>query len=301
MAYLQMIIDQTNAYGGQIRDAANAGNNLSSLYDNNNPLAKQLKNVARMISGGLKTKIYVLNVDGFDTHDSQVQQGNVGLGTHTNLLKRVSDAVYAFQDDLRLLGLEQRVLGMTFSEFGRQIASNASLGTDHGDAAPLFLFGGCVRSGIYGPNPVIPNVIVNQAGLPMQVDFRDVYASVLKDWFRVEEEEIQGLFEHQVVFHNIVGACNLNTEALENKQTVSLIYPNPCVENATLKLETANEEVIISLVDLNGKVLAHLFEGHLPAAVHHIEMNIQKLPKGAYRVQIQRPKGTESLSLMKVR
>jgi uncharacterized protein (DUF1501 family) len=301
MEYLQMIIDQTNAYGGQIRDAANAGNNLSSLYDNNNPLAKQLKNVARMISGGLKTKIYVLDVGGFDTHDSQVQQGAVTLGTHTNLLKRVSDAVYAFQDDLRLLGLEQRVLGMTFSEFGRQIASNASLGTDHGDAAPLFLFGSCVRSGIYGPNPIIPNTVVNQAGLPMQVDFRDIYASVLRDWFQADEQEIQSLFEHEVVFHNIVGECNLNVEATNQREKVCMIYPNPCVENVTLKLETGDEEVGITIVDLNGRIVANIYEGHLSPAVHHIEMNIMKLPRGSYRVQIQRNTGTSSLQLLKIR
>ncbi|NBR14001.1 MAG: DUF1501 domain-containing protein, partial [Crocinitomicaceae bacterium] len=128
--FLNMIISQTNAYGGQIQDAANAGNSLSQLYDTaNNELAKQLQYVAQMISGGLKTKIYILNVSGFDTHDSQVSQTNPAQGNHANLLKKLSDAVYAFQDDMRLLGLEQRVAGMTFSEFGRQTASNASYGT----------------------------------------------------------------------------------------------------------------------------------------------------------------------------
>ena len=121
----------------------------------------RLKYIAQMISGGLKTKVYILNVNGFDTHDAQVDQNDVKEGVHANLLKRISDAVRAFQNDLQLLGLEQRVAGLTFSEFGRQIASNGSMGTDHGDAAPVLLFGACVSSGIVGANPQIPNQINN--------------------------------------------------------------------------------------------------------------------------------------------
>jgi len=146
-----------------------------------------------MISGGLQTKVYILNVNGFDTHDAQVDQNDFKEGVHANLLKRISDAVRAFQHDLQLLGLEQRVAGLTFSEFGRQIASNGSMGTDHGDAAPVLLFGACVSSGIVGANPQIPNQINNQAGLPMAIDFRDIYASILKDWFEVDMQVIQGL------------------------------------------------------------------------------------------------------------
>ena len=139
MEYLSTIIGQTNAYGSQVNDAANNGSTLSNKYDDNNPLAVQLRYVAQMISGGLQTKVYILNINGFDTHDSQVSASDVKQGNHTDLLKTVSDAIEAFQDDLALLNLEQRVAGMTYSEFGRQIASNASLGTDHGDAAPLKL------------------------------------------------------------------------------------------------------------------------------------------------------------------
>ena len=83
---------------------------------------------------------------------------------------------------------------MTYSEFGRQIAANASFGSDHGDAAPLFLFGSCINSGITGPNPYISNIIQEQAGIPMQIDFRNVYASVLKDWFGVPAQDVQAIF-----------------------------------------------------------------------------------------------------------
>ncbi|NCA21872.1 MAG: DUF1501 domain-containing protein [Crocinitomicaceae bacterium] len=299
--FLNMIISQTNAYGGQIQDAANAGNSLSQLYDTaNNELAKQLQYVAQMISGGLKTKIYILNVSGFDTHDSQVSQTNPAQGNHANLLKKLSDAVYAFQDDMRLLGLEQRVAGMTFSEFGRQTASNASYGTDHGDAAPLFLFGGCISSAIYGPNPVISTEIIPQEGLPMQVDFRDVYASLLRDWFLADEAEIQSLFEHQVVFHNLIGACNLGINENKGTKTTTLIYPNPTTESATLKLDSNAEKVHISIYDLNGRKVLEVFEGTLTPATHHIPLQIGDLKNGSYRVIVRKNDAEESLQLIKI-
>ena len=150
-------------------------------------------------------KVYVLNINGFDTHDSQVSGTSTTQGAHADLIKRLSDAINAFQDDLSLLGLEDRVAGMTFSEFGRQIASNASLGTDHGDAAPLFLFGTCLDFSIIGPNPVIEDTIVSQLGIPMQIDFRDIYASILRDWFGVPSTEIQPLFEHTVNYYSLLG------------------------------------------------------------------------------------------------
>src|SRR5690606_33177448 len=123
--------------------AAEKGANLSTLYADNNQLAQQLKTVALLISGGLKTKVYVVRIGGFDTHANQVQDGGPTTGQHANLLELLSDAIHAFHDDLKRLGVDKRVIGMTFSEFGRQIAANNSLGTDHGTAAPLFLFGSC--------------------------------------------------------------------------------------------------------------------------------------------------------------
>ncbi|PHR46378.1 MAG: hypothetical protein COA32_11020 [Fluviicola sp.] len=303
MEYLTGIIAQTNQYGDQINDAANAGNTLSSLYDSNNPLAEQLKNVALMISGGLETKVYILNVNGFDTHDNQILGSDTTLGTHANLMKQVSDAIYAFQDDLKLLGLEKRVAGMTFSEFGRQIASNASEGTDHGDAAPLFLFGDCLETSLYGPNPTIPAQVSNQAGLPMMIDFRDVYASLLRYWFGVEDATVQSMFEHSVTYHNIIGGCNLSTDE-QNSMTESLssiVYPNPCGDKATLKVNGEGGNVKIEIYDMQGRMMKSVFEGKLTLATHHIPMELDGLENGTYSVKIQQPNGVESVQLIKMR
>jgi len=104
---------------------------------------------------------------------------------------KISDAIKAFMDDLKGLGIEDRVMGMTFSEFGRRTKSNGSLGTDHGAAAPLFVFGKNVRPGIIGNNPTLPtNATVND-NIPYQYDFRSIYASVLKQWFCVNATDLQ--------------------------------------------------------------------------------------------------------------
>ena len=300
MEYLAGIISQTNQYGAQISSAANAGNSLSSLYDPQNPLAKQLKNVALMISGGLKTKVYILNVNGYDTHDNQVLETDTTLGAHADLIKRVSDAVYAFQDDINQLGLEKRVVGMTFSEFGRQIASNASVGTDHGDAAPLFLFGDCLNQSIYGPNPEVPDIVVNQAGLPMQIDFRDIYASILRFWFGVEENTVNDLFEHSVTYHNIIGGCELSVEELNKIERTSFIYPNPAETQTTLKIDGTGGMVFIEVVDLKGARVKFVYEGALAKVTHHIPIELNGLEKGTYRVIIRKESGSESIQLLKV-
>lgn len=301
MEYLTTIISQTNAYASQVNTAANAGNSLSTLYDAGNPLAVQMKYIAQMISGGLKTKVYIVNVDGFDTHDSQVDENNVSTGRHQVLLKRLSDAVAAFQDDMRLLGLDHKVAGMTFSEFGRQIASNASLGTDHGDAAPLFLFGGCTTAGIYGPNPVIHDTIEEQAGVPMQIDFRDIYASVLKDWFLVSASEIQEMFEHNVTFYSVLGSCNLGLDEKANGRSTALVYPNPAGSQATLRLDTHDEWVKATIYDIQGRLVKDVYDGTLPPGTHHLPLDLSGIATGNYRVQVQKKSGSESIQIIKVK
>lgn len=301
MEYLATLIDQTNQYGDQINTAANAGNTLSTLYDPNNPIAVQLRYVAQMISGGLKSKVYILNINGFDTHDAQVIGTDHATGTHADLLKTLSDAIYAFQDDLQLLGIENRVAGMTFSEFGRQIASNASLGTDHGDAAPLFLFGACINSSIIGPNPVIGDQVVNQAGIAMQIDFRDIYASILKDWFEVPTTEIQALFEHTVTYYQVLGACNVGIEEEELEKNSILLFPNPAVSNTTIRFMAESEWVKIEVFDLSGRSVATVFDGNIAQGTHTIPFEIGHFSPGEYIVGVRKESGYQSVKLLKIK
>lgn len=298
--YISTLIDQANAYGQQINNAAGLGSSNLSLYDQNNPLAVQLHYVAQMISGGLQSKVYVLNINGFDTHDSQVSVTSTEEGLHADLLKRMSDAVASFQADLMGLGLEQRVVGMTFSEFGRQIASNASLGTDHGDAAPLILFGSCLDVSVMGSNPVIGSSIVNQEGIPMQFDFRDIYASILKDWFLIPAADVQTLFEHTVTFYNLVSACNVGVNELEITNEQALIYPNPCYSNATIKFKSEAEWVKIEVVDMQGRVVSTITDGNLNPGMHDVFMELNDLDSGQYVVNVQKESGNIQCNLVKV-
>ena len=299
--YISTLINQTNEYGQQISSAASAGNSLSGMYDPLNPLAVQLKYIAQMISGGLKTKVYILNVNGFDTHDAQVDQNDVKEGVHANLLKRISDAVRAFQHDLQLLGLEQRVAGLTFSEFGRQIASNGSMGTDHGDAAPLLLFGACVSNGVVGGNPQIPNQVNNQAGLSMQIDFRDIYASILKDWFEVDAQVIQGLFEQNITYYDLLQGC---TNSITQKPTVqqpqALVYPNPSLGQHHLKFFSMNEFVEVFLIDQSGKILQKSFEGQLNNGQQILSFEINMLKAGSYFYLLKSSSRQELVSFQKL-
>lgn len=301
MEFLSTIIAQTNKYGQRVYDATKNVKNLSTKYDSKNDLATQLKYVAQMIRGGLKTNVYILNINGFDNHDSQVNTTDVTTGKHADLLKTLSDAISAFQDDLTLMGIDKRVAGMTFSEFGRQIASNASVGTDHGDAAPLFLFGSCLSQPIYGSNPIISDQVKNQAGVPMQIDFRDVYASILKDWFEVPVNEIQSMFSHTITYHSLMGACTLSLEENPFDQHKTILYPNPASYHITLRLTSKNEQVKISIVDLQGKEQGVYYDATFVNDSHELPINISDLAFGSYMVQIQKTSGNETISFIKVK
>lgn len=301
MEYLSTIIAQANEYGAAVNTAANNGSTLSTMYDDNNPLAVQLRYVAQMISGGLKTKIYIVNIDGFDTHDAQVVENSQQTGNHANLLKRVSDAVEAFLDDLNLLGLENRVAGMTFSEFGRQIASNASFGTDHGDAAPLFLFGTCISSQVIGPNPVIGDQIVDQAGIPMQIDFRDVYASVLKDWFEADATDIQAMFEHTVNFIPVLDSCNLGVDDKDPFKEDIFVFPNPCGDQTTVRVLCGNEKVTVQVRDLYGKLVLEICSKTLTQGSHDIPVDLSDIASGEYLVTVVKESGNFTKRLIKLK
>ena len=181
----------------KVKIAAGRQKNLSSLYppQGNNMLADQLKTAARLIGGGLKTKIYIANLTGFDTHYNQVETGDATKGDHADLLAKLSAAIAAFNDDLFQMGKQDKVVTMVYSEFCRRIKSNSGYGTDHGTSAPVMLFGGKVKGGLIGQNPEIAAGLTADDNLPMQHDFRSVYASVLHGWFGVPQPVINTILQ----------------------------------------------------------------------------------------------------------
>ncbi len=142
----------------------------------NGSLADQLKMVAAMIRAGLPTRVYYVALGGFDTHAGQEFP-------HGNNLRLFSEAMLAFQKELKAIGHDERVLTMAFSEFGRRVGQNASNGTDHGCAGPMFLVGPMVKPGIHGKQPSLTKL--DQGDLIYHTDFRSVYAAVLDRWMKI--------------------------------------------------------------------------------------------------------------------
>lgn len=142
-------------------------------------LASSLSLVARLIAGGMPTKVYYVSQGGYDTHSGQA-------GAHERLMNDLDTALSAFVSDLKSQGNFDRVMLMTFSEFGRRVAENNSGGTDHGAAAPMFVLGGGVKPGIYGKQPSLTEL--TDGDLFYNVDFRNVYATVLEKWMRAPSE-----------------------------------------------------------------------------------------------------------------
>lgn len=207
LLFVRQTIAQSNAYGDRVTTAANAGDSQATYPETR--LGEQLRNIATLISGGLQTKIYIATIGGFDTHANQIDSGDSTQGEHANLLADLSASIAAFSEDLTSLGLEDRVLGMTYSEFGRRIRSNQSFGTDHGTAAPLFLFGSCVAGGILGNSPIIDPQVDPYEGVPMQYDFRDVYGSVMTDWLDLDINLVESLIYPGFTYLPILQGCAL--------------------------------------------------------------------------------------------
>ncbi len=290
---------KSNAYADRIIAAADIGSSNSSLYPNTT-LANQMSTVAKLISGGLQTKIYVLKLGGFDTHSSQNEANDTTAGNHASLLKKLSDAIFAFQEDIKTLGLQERVIGMTFSEFGRKIISNASQGTDHGSAGPMMVFGSCINAGVIGDNAFIGETGDADEGVAMQYDFKWVYGSILMDWFGVEESKVMTLLSDDFQYLPIVQDCNF----VSTKEIVQILdfnaFPNPFDQTFTLSFSLLEKEnVRIDLFDVVGKVVQQISNKTLASGEHTMTIEGHSLPSGVYFTRIQAGNGVKTLRVVK--
>ncbi len=301
--FLKEEIAKTNAYSERIVAAAENGTNLAE-YPQSESLAQQLKTVALLIAGGLQTKVYIVNIGGFDTHANQVEEDDTTSGNHANLLRRLSNAIKAFQDDLGMLGIEERVLGMTFSEFGRQIRSNFGLGTDHGNAAPLMVFGACVNPSILGDNPEIPEEVEIQEGVPMQYDFRSVYGSVLMDWFEVPEAQVRELLYEDFQHIPIIQGCDLvDTKDISEAQSGldTYHYPNPFRDWLTIGFTVKTSRVRVSIYDTIGHEVKVIADQQFLEGTHELKIETRDLTSGNYYYRIESGNQVKTKPLVKVK
>lgn len=310
LAYVREVQRQTDKFGDSVKASADKGRNMSTLYPKTSAepgftLGSQLAIIAKLISGGIKTRIFWVNTGGYDTHSGQVNGSDHTMGTHANLLKGLSDAVGAFMDDVKLLGFEDRVTGMTFSEFGRRIISNASGGTDHGAAQPMFVFGSKVVPGVLGNNPTIDPNSTSSSNLPMQYDFRSVYASILGDWFCVDDADLD-----QILLKNFqklpiigLGICIPTSVHEQNKnlgKNLVYAYPNPFVQITKIKFETFGGHTLVQIINNEGSVIKTLLDTELQAGKYDVDCDLEDAAAGIYYVRIQNQTHQQVKPMVKV-
>ena len=265
LTYLRATANTTYTYSGVINEAYMAASNNANY--GNGDLATQLAAVARLIKGGLGTKVYMVSLGSFDTHADQRYQ-------HQALLQDLSSSIKAFYEDLGAGGWDQKVLSMTISEFGRRPYENGSSGTDHGAASPMMLFGPALNgSGFVGDHPDLLTWDDYDNLIPSS-DFRDVYASVLANWFCLDQEVIDSIL------------LNHNYQPLDlglDCQTLSVGAPKPFLRFTHRPVYQNNKTLIvletqqtahgrITLYDLMGRELVTLADRMFFPGQHRIDV-----------------------------
>lgn len=285
LQYLRTVTNTTFQYTDAIYEAYQAAENSVEYSDNE--LSEQLALVARFIKGNLGSKIYMVNLRGFDTHDAQAE-------THQELLMNLSTAVNEFYEDL---GSQQsQVLSMAYSEFGRRIEENASLGTDHGAAAPILLFGGALNTTNQQSFGEIPDLQAPDitGSLQYNVDFRSVYATLLENWLCVPAEIVNNVMNANFErIENLVPNCAESPTSNEPSVAVnfSSIEHSVSVDgrNAILKIKlTEAQNLDITIFDISGKQIGSLFSGFIAAGEHKFTFSPRemRIANGAYLYRI---------------
>lgn len=233
----------TNLYSQRISEVFDTGSNSAVVYPDYD-LANQLKTVAKMIKGGSKTKIFLVTANGYDTHANQVESdGNSHLGNHAELLKELGDSVKAFHDDLEALGVDEKVVSATFTEFGRKPLENGNHGSDHGNLGPMFVIGSSVNPGITGVNLDLSSIVKHFDEGQMQHDYRQVFTTLLGDFLGASSDVLTGTefseFDGEGKL-DLIGASHnaLNTESIVVKKDNLMVYPNPVEEEFVLRFES---------------------------------------------------------------
>jgi uncharacterized protein (DUF1501 family) len=292
LLYVRDISRQSQAYYNVVKNAYNLPGNANLVTYPSNSLANQLKIVARLINGGLKTKIYVVSVGGFDTHSAQVNTLDTSTGAHANLMATLGNSIQAFHNDLKLMNKDQRVLGMTFSEFGRRVKSNASVGTDHGYGAPMFVFGTPATAGVIGANPILPAVAGVNDNLPMVNDFRDIYWSIMKRWLC---QDVPSLNEIMIRPYTNIDVCSnvdcgpgISGRVANEQLNLVKNFPNPVEGVTKVEFKTDGGTTVLQLMGQNGLLLENLLEHKYdrPKTIN-IQVDMSKYKPGLYYLFFQ--------------
>jgi hypothetical protein len=207
--------------------------------------------------------------------------------------------------DIKGLGIEDRVCAMTFSEFGRRVKSNSSGGTDHGAASPLMLFGSKVKAQVLGTSPNLPTTATVNDNVPMQYDFRSIYASVLEKWFCIPAADVGMVmlqnFQSLPLFKN--GSC-ANTHDVNALAGIKLVsnYPNPFTESTRITFNTAGGHTLIQIMDATGRVIAVPLEKvYNEPGIFAVDFNGSRLANGSYYIRFQNGATQQVRTMLKLK
>ena len=293
LSFARKIANSSFKYLESIQTAADNASNMSEYP--NSSLAQSLAVVARLIRGGLNTKLFLVSKGGFDTHNNQ---GGTE-GGHANLLADIADSVQAFYSDLGSDNLQNKALTMTFSEFGRTLDENSSNDTDHGSSAPVMVFGP-VNGGLYGDHADLTDL--DNSGDPVfSTDYRSVYTSILDDWFGLGDNEtgevIDGSFQN-LGFVDSTATTPTGTSGTGAPVTSFRLeqnYPNPFNPTTTISFSLGNSaEVKLRVYDVKGSQVSTLINGRKAAGEYQITFNASNLPSGTYLYKLETPEGTQT-------
>lgn len=280
LSFVRQVANSAFRYSQSISEAYNRGRNEANYPDNY--LAQQLAIVAKLIKGNLGTKIYMVYIDGFDTHANQYTN-------HLNLLNRLATSVNAFYQDLSKNQMDDKVLSMTFSEFGRTIYENGSQGTDHGTSAPMMMFGKGIGKEIVGNAPDLINT--DQYDDPIfGIDFRDVYATVLQSWFGLAPEVSDFIIGKDR--SPIDGLLPVKNPPVGSEEIGALLGHKINAENNMLQFHYSiqkNGPVILEILNNSGQVIRSLVDDFKMVGSHTFSIDIKKyhLKPGTYLYRLK--------------
>jgi uncharacterized protein (DUF1501 family) len=281
LGFLKQIASSSLQYAKVIQDCAAKGK-INITYPSSN-LARQLQIVSKLISGGIQTPIFLTTIGGFDTHSNQLTQ-------HANLWKTISEAVTAFQADVENMNLGDAVSVVTFSEFGRTVKQNGTLGTDHGTAAPMFVIGKTVKGGLIGENPNLKNVDAN-GDLKFNYDYRQVYATILRDHLGVDGVKTQQIFnksfERLPIYKN-------SPDQLPEFTSMELLttVPNPVVDMALVQYSVFEKmQIKLAVYDLQGQEIHLIYKGDREIGSYQVSIDLASISSGFYIISMSGANG----------
>lgn len=276
LEYVRNIIEQSNTFSRKVNDAIIAGQNYGTYQTDS--LSTQLKVVARLINGGLPTSVYIVSLGGFDTHSNQTQ-------AHAQLLDYFSRGVASFLQDMAGAGNGNRVVCMSYSEFGRRLNQNGSNGTDHGAAAPQFVLGEPVNGGqVLGGNPDLVN-LDDRGDVQFTIDFRRIYSTLLQDWLGLSAADtasvLGGSFETLPLF----SASEVGSEDRARFAGLRLAQNSPNPASGTTRIGFTlprRAHATLRLATADGRDAGVYLDRIMNEGTHSVEIDTRHLPAGAY-------------------